>query len=132
MRQIKEVNKAIRNAYTMEKLVTEVDESGFLIVKGTYKEFGKILFSNKTINNLLGYERKFLVSRMINCLMPDIISESHHKFWEKFNEFGVPSFIERNQHLFVKRKDGYITPVLVYVKFHYDKAFGHVFIAIIN
>ena len=64
--------------------------------------------------------------------MPSIIAESHHKFWKKFNEFGVPSFIEREQHLMMKRNDGYIIPVLAYVKFNHDKQFGHTFIAIVN
>jgi len=54
-------------------------------------------------------------------MMPSIIAESHHKFWKKFNEFGVPSFIEREQHLMMKRNDGYIIPVLAYVKFNHDK-----------
>lgn len=64
--------------------------------------------------------------------MPNIIAENHHKFWKKFNEFGVPQFIEREQHLFMKDSDGYIIPALVFVKFYHDKAYGHTFIAVVN
>lgn len=32
----------------------------------------------------------------------------------------------------MKRSDGYITPVLAFVKFNHDKNFGHTFIAIVN
>jgi hypothetical protein len=37
---LRKVNKTIKNHYTNKKLLTEVADSGFLIVKGTFKEFG--------------------------------------------------------------------------------------------
>lgn len=64
--------------------------------------------------------------------MPQIVSDNHHKFWNKFNDNGLPYFLDKKRHLFAKKSDGYIMPLMVYVKFVYDKEYGHVFLVVIN
>jgi hypothetical protein len=56
MLQFKDISKAIQNNYDLNALATGVDESGFLIVKGTYDGFGEILFVNRTTCKVVGYE----------------------------------------------------------------------------
>jgi hypothetical protein len=53
------------------------------------------MFANRTLAHFLGYDGKFFNNKTINCLMPMVIADVHHHFWRKFNENGVPSFIER-------------------------------------
>ena len=64
--------------------------------------------------------------------MPNLISDSHHHFLNIFRQTGEPVFIQRQQQLFLKNANGYIEPFKVYIKFHYDKIHGHVFVAIVN
>ena len=129
---MREIKRAIKYQYGEDIIQTGVDESGFLIVKATVKEFGKIMFINRCASTWLGYENNYLVSKTINCVMPQIIAENHHKFWRKFNEFGVSTFLEREQSLFMRDSEGYIFPVRALVKFSHEKIFGHSFIAIFN
>ena len=65
-------------------------------------------------------------------MMPTIISDSHHKFWDNFNDYGVPTFVETEQNLFAKNSEGYLIPIKVLIKIHYDKTFGHSFVGFIN
>jgi hypothetical protein len=51
------MKKAIKNNYNSEVLATGVEESGFLIVRGTFKEFGHIMFANRTVCAVAGYSR---------------------------------------------------------------------------
>ena len=132
MEQLREIKQVMKNKYRADSLKTDSDDSGFIMVKATFKEFGQIIFSNKTAADYLGYDKDFLVTKTINIMMPSIISENHHRFWKKFIEFGTPTFIDREQHLFLKNCDGFIFPILAYVKFHHDHNFGHTFIAIFN
>jgi PAS domain-containing protein len=69
MAQIKSMNKTIRNTYS-NNLTTEVDKTGFIIVKGTFAEFGQILFANRTLGTMLGYYPEELVGKLINTFMP--------------------------------------------------------------
>jgi len=64
------------------------------MVNGTFKEFGIILFVNKTFCSMTDYLEDELVNAKINTLMPAIISEKHHEFWNNFNESGKPKFVE--------------------------------------
>ena len=132
MEQLREIKKAIKNKYKENFIQTDVDEAGFVIVKATFKEFGQILFANQTLSNWLSYDDDYLVSKQIGCLMPTIIGESHPKFWKRFNQYGVPSFIERDQHLLIKNSEGYLLPMQAYIKFYHDKTYGHTFTAIFN
>ena len=43
---------------------------------------------------MLGYYPKELVGKLINTVMPSIISEKHHLFLNSFRENGNPVFIE--------------------------------------
>lgn len=48
MEQLKELKIAIKNKYKEDQMLTDSDESGFVIVKASFKEFGQIMFINKT------------------------------------------------------------------------------------
>ncbi len=74
---------------------TDIDYSGFIIVKGTLKEFGTIVFVNKTFCAMTDFIEEELLNNKINTLMPALISEKHHEFWNFFNETGKPQFVER-------------------------------------
>ena len=94
---------------------TETDKSGFLIVKGTFIDFGKILFANKKACSILGYNQEDFVNKAINILMPSIISERHSAFLNIYRETGEPAFISKIQNLFVKNSKGHIMPLKIYV-----------------
>lgn len=131
MKQIGAMNKTIYENYR-DIMNTEADKSGFLIVKGTFVDFGKILFVNRKACSILGYEQNEVISKTINMLMPNLISEKHASFLNIYRETGEPVFISKIQNLFMKNKNGHIIPVKVYVQFYYDKTHGHVFCAVIN
>lgn len=69
MKQIKSMNKTIDENYR-DKMNTEADKSGFLIVKGTFTDFGRILFANKKACSYLGYNQEEVINKTINILMP--------------------------------------------------------------
>jgi PAS domain S-box-containing protein len=134
MEQISNMNKTLLENTYKEQLNSDVDKSGFLLVKGNFVDFGKIIYANKHLCQMLGYTQEQVngADKVINILMPTIISDQHHIFMNIFRETGLPTFIQRQQQLFIKNASGYIMPFKCYIKFHYDKQFGHVFCAIIN
>ncbi|CDW79589.1 pas domain s-box family protein [Stylonychia lemnae] len=131
MEQIKSMNKTIKENYK-DNIISDVDKSGFLVVNGTFENFGKILFANKKLCIILDYLPEQLIGKAINILMPQIISDKHHLFLDQFRETGQTRLIQKPQALFMKNQEGYILPCKVFIKFHYDKVYGHVFCAVIN
>jgi hypothetical protein len=55
MKQISLLNNRLVNSYT-DQMKTEFDTAGFIIVKGNFKEFGKIIFVNRKLAQSLGYK----------------------------------------------------------------------------
>eukprot|EP00347_Sterkiella_histriomuscorum_P022240 403331180 len=131
MKQIRSMNRTIKENY-QEMLNLDVDKAGFIMVNGSFQSFGKILFANQKACALLNYLPEQIIGNMINVLMPLLISEKHNHFISIFRENGVTRFIQRQQYLFMKNSEGYIIPMKVYIKFHYDKVYGHVFVAVMN
>ena len=76
------MNKTLQDTQYKDYLNADVDKSGFLLVKGTYLEFGKIIYANRQLCSLLGYspDQVNTNGKTINVLMPQIISEHHAAF----------------------------------------------------
>lgn len=49
------MNKTLSDNNYKELLNQDVDKSGFLLVRGTYNEFGKIIYANRQLCHMLGY-----------------------------------------------------------------------------
>jgi hypothetical protein len=97
MKQIKGMNKTLQENFYKDQLNMDVDKSGFLIVCGTYADFGRILSASRKLCQMLGYTPDQINSqdKLINVLMPQIISEKHHIFLNIFRETGNPTFIQK-------------------------------------
>jgi PAS domain-containing protein len=99
MKQIQSMNKTLQDNNYKEQLNQDVDKSGFLLVRGTYHDFGKIIYANRQMCHMLGYtpEQLNTSGKTINVLMPQIISERHSAFLSVFRETGIPVFIQQIQ-----------------------------------
>lgn len=62
--------------------------------------------------------------------MPELISQVHNKFWNRFSEVGIPKVLEQVRFLFVKDKEGFVSPYKIFIKFMYHKDFGYCFIGL--
>ena len=67
---------------------------------------GFIIKMNYQVEKLFGYERKELVGKKIECLIPDRIAHSHHVVRDKYNQAPVKRGMADSKDLLAKRKDG--------------------------
>ena len=61
-----------------------VDLVGVVVVDGNFNLYGKILFANKIIVRLLGYQDNEIQGKLIHSLMPTQVAEVHNIFWTSF------------------------------------------------
>lgn len=53
-----------------------------------------MLFANKIIIKLLGYQNQDIQGKLIHTLMPNAIAEVHNVFWNTFASVGVPKVLD--------------------------------------
>ena len=97
---------------------------------GNFNLYGKILFANKIIVRLLGYQDNEIQGKLIHSLMPTQVAEVHNIFWTSFAQVGVPKVLDSLRHLFVKDADGYVTPFKIFIKFQFSIKFGYSFVGV--
>lgn len=62
-----------------------IDEIGVVVVDGNFSLYGKIVFANKIITKMLGYQNQDINGKLIHQLMPTSIAEVHNIFWSAFS-----------------------------------------------
>eukprot|EP00347_Sterkiella_histriomuscorum_P011126 403373661 len=86
-------------------------EKGLILAKIDLKKPMTIKFINKAACSLIHLERSKAVGIKINQLMPQLISEFHHKFIEKFMATGKNKLIDKKRLLMLKKDNGHIIPI---------------------
>ncbi len=51
--------------------------SAIVIISASSSQIGTIIHTNQEIEQVLGYKRKELIGRNVNCLMPRVIGKAH-------------------------------------------------------
>jgi hypothetical protein len=79
MEQIQGMNRTLQENSYKDQLVSDVDKSAFRLVRGTYQEFGKIVYANRKFCQMLGYTQELLNSgdKTINMIMPQLREAPH-------------------------------------------------------
>lgn len=71
----KHIDKLNRSRETW--MFGENSGASMIVISATLLNMGKILHANDEVETLLGYRRKELIGRNINCIMPNIIGKIH-------------------------------------------------------
>jgi hypothetical protein len=82
------------------------------------------------ITKSLGYLAEEMVGQRIHMLMPGTVAEAHNSFWNKFAEVGVPKVLENSRFLFVKDKEGFVSPYKIYIKLIYHSVYEYCFVGL--
>ena len=90
-------------------------EKALIIAKLDLKKPMEIKFINKTGCSLIQFDRTQAIGLKINQIMPQIIQENHAKFIDKFMSTGRTKLLNKSRNLFIKRQNGYIVPVNVFL-----------------
>lgn len=64
--------------------------------------------------------------------MPQLIQQKHNIFMRRFNKTGLSYIINNKATMFIKKANGFVIPVELYIKFHYSMDYRYTFLAIIN
>jgi len=64
--------------------------------------------------------------------MPSLIREKHPEFMNRYNKTGQSYIINNKVTMFIKKSNGYVIPVELYIKFHYSIDYQYTFLAIIK
>lgn len=84
------------------KLGLENSPIGILYVS----DHGKILYSNKWITNIFGYEKNEIIGEFVEILVPDEIKQEHPELRESFFRNPTIKKLAEGRNLYGKRKDG--------------------------
>jgi PAS domain-containing protein len=55
-----------------------IDDIGVVVVDGNFELYGKIIFGNKQILKMLGYQPENILDRTVHILMPRRIADLHN------------------------------------------------------
>jgi hypothetical protein len=64
--------------------------------------------------------------------MPSLIREKHPDFMARYNKTGQSFIINNKVTMFIKKSNGYVIPVELYIKFHFSIDYQYTFLAIIK
>eukprot|EP00347_Sterkiella_histriomuscorum_P004053 403361925 len=129
MKSILETNKMFEKNFSTEK---DSDYSNFVIVDANGQKFGQILQLNKSLRHLLEWNDEDFTKYRIESFMPTLIREKHSQFLDRYNKTGQSFIINNKTCMFVKKSNGYVIPVELYIKFHYSIDYQYVFLAILK
>jgi hypothetical protein len=62
--------------------------------------------------------------------MPGAVKIKHKRFVQRFGETGKSVVLNNRMSVFIKKKNGKITPVEIFVKFNYSTRYHYTFLAI--
>jgi hypothetical protein len=68
----------------------------------------------------------------IEDMMPKLIRDKHPEFMSRYNKTGQSFIINNKVTMFIKKANGYVIPVELYIKFHYSIDYQYTFLAIIK
>lgn len=131
MRSILEINKVYQKNFTQQDNAN-VDQANFIIVDANGIKFGNIIQVNNGLRLLLGWTEDDAKRFKIENFMPDLIRNRHSEFMNRYNKTGQSYIINNKVTMFVKKTNGYVIPVELYIKFHYSIDYQYTFLAIVK
>jgi hypothetical protein len=129
MRSILEINKVYQKNFSNEK---NSDNSNFIIVDANGARFGAVIQMNNNLRQLLDWSQSDLRHNRIENFMPDMIREKHNEFMLRYNKTGQSFIINNKTTMFLKKANGFVIAVELYIKFHYSIDYDYTFLAIVN
>ena len=108
------------------------EERGFILVHGSLRYFGQILLSNQVFRNNLGYNQADLKHEHVQVFMPALVKQWHTGFVNEFNRTGVCKLVDRERVMFLRKRDGYVVPARMGVRFHYSKDYEFTFVMFVS
>ncbi len=72
---------------------------------------GRLLSANHMASQLFGYDISDLTTRLVDDLIPPIVSYSHSQYQQSFNQQPQVWEMGHNRELYARRKDGSVFPV---------------------
>jgi PAS domain S-box-containing protein len=85
-------------------------------LRADFKNLGVIDFVNHEVEPMFGYHPDQLIGKNISVIMPEAVGEVHRKLMLRFFDKGESRVINKFSELFVKDKDGYFVPIIIYIK----------------
>lgn len=131
MKSILEINKVFQKNFSSANSLNS-DQSNFIIVDANGSKFGQIIQCNNSFRMLLGWTDDELRRFRIENFMPALIREKHPDFMQRYNKTGQSYIINNKVTMFIKKSNGYVIPVELYIKFHYSIDYQYTFLAIIK
>jgi PAS domain S-box-containing protein len=131
MRSILEINKVYQKNFSQSGN-SNSDQANFIIVDANGSKFGQIIQLNNTLRQLLGWTEDDTKRLRIESFMPTLIKEKHPQFMGRYNKTGQSYIINNKVTMFIKKANGYVIPVELYIKFHYSIEYQYTFLAIIK
>ena len=81
---------------------------------------------------LLGWDEEDYKKNRIENFMPQLIRQKHNDFMVRYNKTGQSYIINNKVCMFIKKANGYVIPVELYIKFHYSIDYQYTFLAIMK
>ncbi|CDW72555.1 UNKNOWN [Stylonychia lemnae] len=129
MKSILETNKMFEKNFSSER---DSDYSNFIISDANGQKFGQILQMNNSLKHLLGWTEEDYTKYRIESFMPTLIKEKHSAFLERYDKTGQSFIINNKTCMFVKKSNGYVIPIELFIKFHYSIEYQYVYLAILK
>lgn len=130
MKSILDINKVYEKNFTQANRSS--DYSNFIIVDANGSKFGQVLQSNASMRAMLGWSEDEAQRQRIENFMPQLIQQKHNSFMRRFNQTGLSYIINNKATMFIKKANGFVIPVELYIKFHYSTDYRYTFLAILN
>jgi len=81
---------------------------------------------------LLGWSDSEVERYRIENFMPTLIRQKHQEFMNRYNKTGQSYIINNKVTMFIKKANGYVIPVELYIKFHYSIDYQYTFLALVK
>ena len=81
---------------------------------------------------LLGWSEEEVKRFRIENFMPTLIRDKHPEFMGRYNKTGQSYIINSKVTMFIKKSNGYVIPVELYIKFHFSIDYQYTFLAIVK
>ena len=81
---------------------------------------------------LLGWSEEEVKRFRIENFMPTLIRDKHQDFMARYNKTGQSYIINNKTTMFIKKSNGYVIPVELYIKFLYSIDYQYTFLAIVK
>jgi hypothetical protein len=133
MNSQREMQRLIRNNQ-LHSFNQGPNETGFILVHGQQRNFGEIILCNQLVRKYLQYSTRELKHMNIVDFMPSLIKQWHAGFVQEFSKNGGASsaMLNRTNCVFVKKKSGFVTPAMAYIKFHYSRDYDFTFVCFLS